>query len=416
MKIACVGAGPAGLYLSILMKLRDPGTEVTIFERNPVGVTHGWGVVFWDDLVADLQANDPESAAAILDESFAWDGQVVHIKGETPTREDGGGYGISRQTLLDILSERARDLGVTIRYEDEITSLAELPEADVVVAADGVGSQIRRLHGLEFDARTQPGRNKYVWLATPRLFEAFTFGLVHTEAGWIWCHAYGYSKDRSTFIVECSPETWKGLGFDELGADESLRLLEALFDEYLDGQPLLTAGGEAEGLPWLHFRNLTNTKWYSGNVVLVGDAAHTTHFTIGSGTRLAMQDSIALANRLHGSQDVHAALEAYEAERQVGMLRPQREARLSSTWFENLPRYAALGGPQVHAFLVHRRSRVAHHVPPRLYYGLLKANRIPLARKLYRWAAVRAEAVEKQRAAHRRHHSLSPVTVDEKDA
>ena len=161
---------------------------------------------------------------------------------------------------------------------------------------------------------------------------------------------------------------------------------------------------------------LTNTKWYSGNVVLVGDAAHTTHFTIGSGTRLAMQDSIALANRLHGSQDVHAALEAYEAERQLGMLRPQREARLSSTWFENLPRYAALGGPQVHAFLVHRRSRVAHHVPPRLYYALLKANRIPLARKLYRWAAVRAEAVEKQRAAHRRHHSLSPVTVDEKDA
>jgi len=416
MKIACVGAGPAGLYFSILMRLRDPGTEVTIFERNPVGVTHGWGVVFWDDLVADLRANDPESAAAILDESFAWDGQVVHIKGRPPTREDGGGYGISRQTLLDILSERAKDLGVTIRYEDEITSLAELPEADVVVAADGVGSQIRRLHGVGFDARTQPGRNKYVWLATPRIFEAFTFGLVHTEAGWIWCHAYGYSKDRSTFIVECAPATWKGLGFDGLGADESLRRLEGLFDEYLDGQPLLTAAGEEESLPWLHFRNLTNSKWYSGNVVLVGDAAHTTHFTIGSGTRLAMQDSIALANHLHESQDLPAALEAYEAERQLGMLRPQREARLSSTWFENLPRYAALGGPQVHAFLVHRRSRAAHYVPPRLYYGLLKANRIPLARKLYRWAAVRAEAVEKQRAAHRRHHELTPVAVDEKDS
>jgi anthraniloyl-CoA monooxygenase len=391
MKIACIGAGPAGLYFAILMKLRDAQNEVTLFERNPSGTTHGWGVVFWDDLVADLRANDPDTAKAILDRSFCWTDQVVAVKGGKPAHGGGTGYGICRRALLDILRRRAAELGVTIRYECEITCPTQLPEADVIVAADGVGSYLRRLHEEEFETRIEPGRNKYVWLATPRVFEAFTFGLVPTRAGWIWFHAYGYSRTMSTFIVECSPQTWKGLGLDTLDAERSLRLLESLFEDQLEGHRIVSHGSTDERLPWLNFRNLTNGRWHFGNVVLLGDAAHTTHFSIGSGTRLAMQDAIALANSLHENQNVQAALAAYESERQLAMLRPQREARLSAAWFENIPRYAALDGPQLFALLLDRRSRLVSHLPPRLYYALYKAKRIPLVRVLYRRAAMAVE-------------------------
>lgn len=393
MKIACIGAGPAGLYFSILMKLRDPGTEITIFERNPAGVTHGWGVVFWDDLVADLRANDPVSANTILDASFCWIDQVVEVKGGSPARGGGTGYGIGRQTLLDILRQRATDLGITIHYEHEITDPSQVPDADVVVAADGVGSHLRRQHEDTFEPRIEPGRNKYVWLGTSRVFEAFTFGLVPTEAGWIWFHAYGYSPTMSTFIVECSPQTWQGLGFDRMPGNESLRLLERLFADYLDGHRLLSQSGEEENLPWLNFRNLTNRRWHTGNVVLLGDAAHTTHFSIGSGTRLAMQDAIALADSLHRTKSVPMALAAYESERQLAMLRPQREARLSAAWFEDIARYATLDGPKLFVLLLDRRSRLIPHVPPRLYYALHRAKRIPLVRMLYRWAAMGVEQV-----------------------
>jgi len=391
MKVACIGAGPAGLYFSILMKLRDADTQVTVFERNPEGVTHGWGVVFWDDLVADLSANDPQTAKAIVDASFCWTDQVVEVKGGRPAHGGGTGYGICRRTLLDILGRRAAELGVTIRFEREIACPSQLPEADVIVAADGVGSHLRRRHEEEFETRIEPGRNKYVWLATPRVFEAFTFGLVPTPAGWIWFHAYGYSRTMSTFIVECSPQTWKGLGFDTLSADQSLRQLERLFRDHLDGHRLLSHAGGRGSLPWLNFRNLTNGKWHTGNVVLLGDAAHTTHFSIGSGTRLAMQDAIALADNLHRHQDIQAALAAYEGERQFAMLRPQREARLSAAWFENIPRYATLDGQQLFALLLDRRSRLIPLIPPRLYYALYKAKRIPPIKALYRWAAMGVE-------------------------
>jgi 2-polyprenyl-6-methoxyphenol hydroxylase-like FAD-dependent oxidoreductase len=399
MKIACVGAGPAGLYFSILMKLRDPANDITVYERNPAGVTHGWGVVFWDDLVADLRANDPESAREILDHSFSWIDQVVAVKGGKPARGGGTGYGICRRQLLDVLRKRATDLGVTIRFEHEIVNPAQLPEADVIVAAEGVGSQLRRLHPDQFRTRIDLGRNKYVWLGTSRVFDAFTFGLVPTPAGWIWFHAYGYSPDRSTFIVECSPETWKGLGFDRLNAEQSLSRLENIFQEHLDGHRLLGHSSSEEALPWLNFRILTNEKWHVGNVVLVGDAAHTAHFSIGSGTRLAIQDVIALAAHLGENADLKSALEAYEKERQFAMLRPQREARLSAEWFENIPRYATLNGQQLFALLLERRSRLVSRVPPWLYYQLYRAKRIPPVRMLYRWAAT---GIEQLSGLHRR--------------
>lgn len=413
MKIACVGAGPAGLYSAILMKLRDPESEITVFERNPAGVTHGWGVVFWNDLVAELRRNDLETAEAILQQSFSWIGQVVDIKGGSTAYVDGGGHGISRQTLLDILRKRATDLGVTISYEHDITDPSQLPKADLIVAADGVGSQIRRLHEADFDPQVEPGRNMYVWLATPRVFEAFTFAFVPTEAGWIWCHAYGYSNDSSTFIAECSPETWRGLGFDGLNTDQSLRLLERLFDEQLEGQPLLSHSDARAPLPWLHFRSLTTNNWYVGNIVLVGDAAHTTHFTIGSGTRLAMADAIALADSLHSHRDVSAALAAYESERQFQMRRPRREARLSAAWFENFPRYITLEGPRLLTLLLARRSRLMPHVPPRVYYDAYQVKRIPVVRKLYRWATRRMRDVEKRLAGARSPGGRRAAVLDE---
>lgn len=393
MRIACVGAGPAGLYFSILMKLRDAANEITVYERNPAGVTHGWGVVFWDDLVADLHANDPETAREVLDHSFCWIDQVVDVNGERRARGGGTGFGICRRKLLEILRSRAVGLGVKIRFGHEIACPTQLPDADVIVAADGVGSQIRRLHMDRFKTRIDLGRNKYVWLATSRVFDAFTFGLVPTQAGWIWFHAYGFSHGMSTFIVECAPETWKRLGFDTMNTAQSLARLQGIFGRYLEGHRLVSHSCQEDHLPWLNFRHMTNERWHDGKVVLLGDAAHTTHFSIGSGTRLAMQDAISLATKLHGTNDIQAALAAYQEERQLAMLRPQREARLSAEWFENVPRYADLPAQQLFALLLERRSRLVGRLPPWLYFRLHQAKRIAFLRMLYRWASIGVEQV-----------------------
>jgi 2-polyprenyl-6-methoxyphenol hydroxylase-like FAD-dependent oxidoreductase len=279
---------------------------------------------------------------------------------------------------------------VRIHFEHEITDLAHVPQADVVVAADGAGSVVRRAREQSFGTRIEPGRNKYVWLATPHVFDAMTFGFVPTEAGWIWFHAYGYSEQASTFIVECSPETWNALGFPGMDTEQNLRTLERIFARHLDGERLVSHSGSAERLPWLSFRTLTNATWYVDNMVLLGDAAHTAHFTIGSGTRLGMEDAIALADSLHEHDEVRSAFVAYERERQLGMVRPQREARLSATWFENVHRYATLDAPRFYASLRLRHSALVHRIPPRLHYGLYQAaQRVPLSRAAYRWATMR---------------------------
>jgi anthraniloyl-CoA monooxygenase len=212
----------------------------------------------------------------------------------------------------------------------------------VIVACDGVNSRLRRRHEDRLKTEVVVGRNRYVWLGTSRMFDAFTFAFVETDAEWIWFHAYGFADGRSTCIVDCAPETWAGLGFDRLRADASLRLLERLFERHLDGHRLLGTPCEDGGLPWLRFGTVSNQRWHHGNLVLAGDAAHTTHFTIGSGTKLAMEDAIALARNLHEHADVQLALEAYGKERQAALLLPQREARLSARWFERIPRYIDL--------------------------------------------------------------------------
>ncbi len=369
MKMSCIGAGPAGLYLAILMKNRDPRHDVTVYEQNPEGVTHGWGVVFWDDLIHALQDNDPQTAREIVDQSFLWVDQIVDIKDQKPVRGTGGGYSMRRQRLLDILAKRARELGVTIRYDTEVDPATDLSDSDVVVASGGVGSRLRRQRASEFGTKVEQGRNKYVWLGTTRVFHAFEFAFVPTEAGWLWFHAYGFEHGMSTLIVECAPETWTKLGFDELGAEDSLARLEEIFAHHLRGHKLL-AQTRDNRLPWLNFSQVTNERWHNKNVVLIGDAAHTAHFSIGSGTRLAIEDSIALARHLHEKPTIAAAFHAYETDRKLAISRTLKDARYSARWYENIGRYTHLAAPQFAIAMLGRRSPLVAMLPPRVYCQL----------------------------------------------
>ena len=372
MRVACVGAGPAGLYFALLMKLREPGHEITIFERSPAGSTYGWGVVFGDDILEQLYRSDPRSAREIDQARFRWVNEVVDVQGEQALHS-GGGYSINRQRLLDILASRARSLGVHIQFERDVTAPSQLPEVDLVVACDGVSSRTR-LEAASFQTDVRLGNNKYIWLGTDRVFESFTYPFVHTDSGWVWAHAYGIDAQTSTFIVECSSKTWTGLGFDNMPPQDGLSLLEKLFERHLDGHQLLGQVGDDANLRWLNFRTVTNQSWYDGKTVLTGDAAHTTHFTIGAGTKLAIEDAIALAENLQHHGNLKAALQAYERQRQAALLQPQSDARFSARWFENIPRYIDLNPQQFFTLLRGCRSPLLPHLPPHLYYQFYQAT------------------------------------------
>jgi 2-polyprenyl-6-methoxyphenol hydroxylase-like FAD-dependent oxidoreductase len=394
MRIVCVGGGPAGLYFAILMKQRDRGHEVTVLERNPAGVTYGWGVVFWDDLLDRLHASDPPTARAISASSFRWNGELLVVEGREPVAVEGRGYGIGRQRLLDLLLERALHLGVQVEFECDVEDPSQLRGADLVVGCDGVNSRVRQLDRDHFGTELDVGRNKYIWLGTSKVFDLFTFAFVPTPAGWIWCHAYGFDDETSTFIVECTPETWTGLGLDRLGEADTLGLLEELFGAQLEGRPLKSNARGNGGTAWLSFRTLTNENWHHENTVLMGDAAHTTHFTIGSGTKLALEDAIALAARLHDGTELEEALTAYERERQLALRPAQTDARFSARWFEEVPRYVDLDPARLFALLHERRSPLLPRIPPRLYYRLHQATHdVPALRRLRRWAAPRVKAL-----------------------
>ena len=362
MRVACVGGGPAGLYFALLMKLREPGHDITIFERKAAGSTDGWGVVFWDDLLDKLYSSDPRSAREIDQAAFRWVNQVVDVQGKQVVHANGRGYGINRQRLLDILADRAQDLGVQIKFDQEVMAPSQLPEVDLIVACDGVNSRTR-LEAGSFQTDMHLGSNKYIWLGTGKVFESFTFPFVHTDSGWVWAHAYGIDAESSTFIVECSSETWTGLGFDTMPPQDGLSLLEKLFERHLDGHQLIGQFPDGNA-PWLNFRTVTNQHWYEGKNVLAGDAAHTTHFTIGSGTKLAIGDVIALAENLQHHGKLELALESYERQRQAALLQPQSEARLSAQWFENISRYIDLKPHQFSTLLHGRGSPLLPHLPP----------------------------------------------------
>jgi anthraniloyl-CoA monooxygenase len=343
MKIVCVGGGPAGLYFATSVKLRNKEHDITVVERNPAGVTYGWGVVFWDPLLDNLYDNDPKSAREIRDSSVVWEDQEVHLRDKQMIDDGAYGFSIGRKRLLDILGKRAMDLGAEIQFGREVEDPSEFADADLIVACDGVNSRVRQLYGDHFQTNVEVSQNKYIWLGTHKVFDAFTFGFEETDAGWIWFHAYRFDSDTSTCIVECSPETWEGLGFDELGLDESIAFLEKIFERYLDGHSLINQMHHLGKTPWLNFRRISNENWYHDNTVLMGDAAHTTHFTIGSGTTLAIRDAIGLAEKVHEHEDLQAALEAYEEERRAALLALQSPERNSTLWFENVHRYTDQG-------------------------------------------------------------------------
>ncbi|MET9623033.1 FAD-dependent monooxygenase [Streptomyces sp. NPDC006464] len=392
MKIACVGGGPAGLYFAILMKRQDPSHEITVYEKNPAGSTYGWGVTYWAGLLDKLRDGDPESAEAISAASVTWTDGVAIVREERTVHRGDAGFGIGRRTMLALLTERAESLGVRVEFEHEITDPAdELADADLVVAGDGVNSVLRERHAAHFGSETVLGRNQYIWLGTTKVFDSFTFSFVETDHGWIWCYAYGFSGEQSTCVVECSPETWTGLGLDRLDEADSLALLEKLFVGLLEGHELIgraQAGGSAQ---WLNFRTLTNRSWHHGNLVLLGDAAHTTHYSIGAGTTLALEDALALAEALReDTADLDAALSRYGRRRRAELLSAQSAARYSARWYENLPRYMRLAPVQMFALLGQRHSPLLPHIPPQLYYRIDKAaDQLEPLRRLKRWLGPR---------------------------
>ncbi len=363
MKIACIGAGPAGLYFAISMKLRDAAHEIEMFERNPPGVTFGWGVVFSDLTVDNIKRNDPVSAATITGEFAHWDDIDVHIRGERITSGGHGFIGIGRKRLLEILQERARELGVVLHFEAECDPAdPKWRDYDLVIASDGANSRFRDASAGAFGVDVDVRRNKFVWLGTSKVFDAFTFAFEETEHGWIWAHAYRFAPDCSTFIVECSEETWSRFGFDRMSQDQSIAACEKLFAKYLDGHSLQSNASHLVGsAAWLNFRRIKCERWASGNVILLGDAAHTAHFSIGSGTKLALEDAIKLADVLNREGlSLQAALDEYQAERNLEVLKLQNSARNSTEWFETLERYLHFEPLQFAYSLLTRSQRISH--------------------------------------------------------
>ncbi|MER7830936.1 FAD-dependent monooxygenase [Streptomyces sp. NPDC095602] len=390
MKVVCVGGGPAGLYLSILLKRQNPDHDITVYERNPAGSTYGWGVTYWAGLLEKLHTYDPPSAHAVSAASVSWTGGTAHIHGTTTTRPGDRGFGIGRQRLLGILADRAGELGVRIEYSHGVDHADRLPDADLVVAGDGVRSALRDRHAHDFGTRAAEGRNKYVWLGTTKAFGTFTFAFTETPHGWIWCYAYPYAPDRSTCVVECSPRTWQALHLDRMNHADCLTALQGLFAKPLDGHRLIGRPRPDGRAPWQTFRTLTNERWFRGNLVLIGDAAHTTHYSIGAGTTLALEDAMALADALRATPTPRHALGRYQRERTAALLPLQSAARYSAQWYENLPRYARLEPRQMFALLGQRHSPLLPHVPPQLYYRLDQAaHQLEPLRRLKRWLGPR---------------------------
>ncbi|MGH3794657.1 MAG: FAD-dependent monooxygenase [Pseudonocardiaceae bacterium] len=378
MKIVCVGAGPAGLYFAISAKLRDAGHDITVIERDPPGATYGWGVVYWDDLLDMLYSNDLESARQLRAASVLWQEQQVRLPGQPPAYLPGYGFSLSRAALLDILAMRATDLGVDVQYYREVDDLSAFGDADLVVGSDGANSRVRARYADHFGTQVAVGGNPYIWLGTDKVFDSFTFAFEQTPAGWVWFHAYPSSAGISTCIVECTLGTWRALGFDAPGSEDSVRLLEKIFEQVLDGHSLISRS-RGEPARWLRFTQVSNQTWRHGNVVLVGDAAHTTHFTLGSGTRLAMIDATMLAHSLYEHENLSAALRDYDQQGHAALRPIQAAARTSMAWFERVDRYIDRGAV---AFTYAMSGR--HGAQPPWRYQMHLATQVPVLRRTAR--------------------------------
>jgi anthraniloyl-CoA monooxygenase len=360
MKVVCIGGGPAGLYFSILMKQADPRHDILVVERNRPDDTFGWGVVFSDATLSHFQQADPQSHAQILESFHHWDNIDVFFKGRRITSGGHGFCGIGRKKLLNILQARAADLGVEQRFEREVADPDEFAGADLIVASDGVNSVTRRAHAQVFQPDIDVRKCRYIWLGTHRRLDAFTFAFQETEWGWFTLHAYRFDADTSTFIVETPEENWLAAGLDRMDQAHSIAFCERLFADLLEGRPLMSNAGHLRGSAWLKFNRVLCKQWHHRNIVLIGDAAHTAHFSIGSGTKLAMEDAISLARALQREPNVAGALPLYQQEREVEALRLQSAARNRMEWFENVGRYAHLDAIQFSYTLLTGSQRLGH--------------------------------------------------------
>ena len=368
MKIVCIGGGPSGLYFALLMKRQDQSHEIVVVERNKPYDTFGWGVVFSDQTLGNLQAADPESAAEILGAFNHWDDIEVNIRGHK-VRSGGHGFcGIGRKRLLNILQKRCEDLGVELRFETDVQDDAQY-DADLIIASDGLNSRIRAKHAATYKPDIDLRDCRFVWLGTNKLFEAFTFAFEETEWGWFQAHAYRFDDNTSTFIVEAPERVWRAAGLESMEKEDAIAFCEKLFARYLDGHALMSNASHLRGsAQWIRFPRVVCEHWvHRGGangatpVVLMGDAAHTAHFSIGSGTKLALEDSIELARCIGKTpQDLTGALEAYEAVRSIEVLKIQNAARNSTEWFEHVDRYVNLPPEQFAYSLLTRSQRISH--------------------------------------------------------
>jgi anthraniloyl-CoA monooxygenase len=367
MKIVCIGGGPAGLYFALLMKKADPAHHITVVERNRPYDTFGWGVVFSDQTLGNLQSADPVSAAQILDAFNHWDDIEVNIRGHK-VRSGGHGFcGIGRKRLLNILQRRCEELGVELVFETDVQSDEAYPDADLIIASDGLNSRIRTKYQASYEPDIDTRLCRFVWLGTHKLFEAFTFAFEETPHGWFQAHAYRFDDETSTFIVETPEAVWRAAGLDTMEKEESIAFCERLFAKYLDGHKLMSNATHLRGsAQWIRFPRVVCKAWVHRNahgqpVVLMGDAAHTAHFSIGSGTKLALEDAIDLARSIgRRPGDLAGALADYEAARSVEVLRIQNAARNSTEWFENVARYVSLPPEQFAYSLLTRSQRISH--------------------------------------------------------
>jgi len=355
MRIVCVGGGPGGLYFAVLMKKADPRHEIRVIERNRPDDTFGFGVVFSDATMAAVADADSEAYRGIARHLVHWDDIEVHYRGERITSTGHGFSGMSRHTLLRVLQEQACAAGIDLLFEREITSLAEVRDADLAVAADGLNSTARRLLGDRIRTTIDVRPNRFVWLGTTKPFPAFTFYFKNDSHGLWRVHAYQYGPEQSTFIVECGEATWKAAGMDRASEQQTADFLEGLFAEELDGHQLMTNRSI-----WRQFPTVRVEPWWSDQVVLLGDAAHTAHFSVGSGTRMAMEDAVALRDCLVHDTDVRSALRSYEARRRPQVESLQRAAQASLQWFEDTERYMSLDPVQFTFSLLTRSLRITH--------------------------------------------------------
>ncbi|HET6936443.1 MAG TPA: bifunctional salicylyl-CoA 5-hydroxylase/oxidoreductase [Candidatus Angelobacter sp.] len=385
MRIVCLGGGPAGLYFSILIKKANPSWDITVVERNRPTDTFGWGIVFSDKTMDGFRSVDPETHCQITRAFRHWDDIDVFFKDRKITSSGHGFCGIARIKLLNILQERAAGLGVNLVFQTEISDPDDYaPHYDLVIASDGASSVTRRKYEHVFKPNIQVRNNRFVWLGSRKKLDAFTFDFKQTKWGWFNLHAYRFDEEWSTFIVETPEKNWVAAGLDKMEQEEGIAFCEKLFAERLDGNPLISNAKHLRGSAiWLKFNRVLCEKWFHKNIVLIGDAAHTAHFSIGSGTKLAMEDAIALSRVLSTHDgNVEAALQRYQEERELEALKLQSAARNRMEWFEQVERYVHLEPEQFTYSLLTGSQRIGH--------ANLKLRDSAYVDRVERWFAARS--------------------------